>query len=78
MSASICTGKPFTGWAKSRRKDNSCAEKWRETEGKLTSFDEHLNLVLEDVEDITQNQDFRKIGNLILRGDNVLLIYLES
>jgi len=39
--------------------------------GKLKGFDQHLNLVLDETEDIT---DAEKLGLIILRGDNVVLI----
>jgi len=42
--------------------------------GKLYSFDQHMNLVMEDAEDITEIDKARKLGTLIIRGDNVVLI----
>ena len=42
--------------------------------GKLKGFDQHLNLVLEETEDITNAEKGRKIGTIILRGDNVIII----
>ena len=44
--------------------------------GKLKGFDQHLNLVLEETEDITNAEKARKIGTIILRGDNVIIISL--
>jgi len=44
--------------------------------GKLKGFDQHLNLVLEETEDITNAEKGRKIGTIILRGDNVIIISL--
>ncbi len=42
-------------------------------EGKLTGFDDHLNLVLsESVETIEEGQ--RRLGTLILRGNNIVTI----
>ena len=42
--------------------------------GKLQGFDQHLNLVLEDAEDTTQAEDVKRLGLIIVRGDNVVMI----
>ncbi len=42
--------------------------------GKLKGFDQHLNLVLEETEDTTDPEDIKKLGILIVRGDNVVII----
>ncbi len=42
--------------------------------GKLKGFDQHLNLVLEETEDTTSADDVKKLGVIIVRGDNVILI----
>jgi small nuclear ribonucleoprotein len=42
--------------------------------GKLYSFDQHMNLVMEDAEDVTEAENIKKLGTLIVRGDNVVLI----
>lgn len=46
----------------------------RSVRGKLYSFDQHMNLVLEDAEDITGPEEARKIGTVVVRGDNVVLV----
>ena len=46
----------------------------RTVRGKLYSYDQHMNLVLEDTEDITEADKAKKLGTLIVRGDNVVLI----
>jgi len=46
----------------------------RTVRGKLYSFDQHMNLVMEDTEDITEVDKAKKLGTLIVRGDNVVLI----
>ncbi|HEB37737.1 MAG TPA: RNA-binding protein [Thermoplasmatales archaeon] len=45
----------------------------RTLEGKLSGYDEYMNLVLEDTEE-TVNDTKRKIGTVILRGNNVVSI----
>ena len=42
--------------------------------GKLKGFDQHLNLVLEETEDTTIAENARKLGIIIVRGDNVVII----
>ena len=42
--------------------------------GKLRGFDQHLNLVLDDTEDTTDTEKTKKLGVLIVRGDNVIII----
>ena len=46
----------------------------RSLRGKLKGFDQHLNLVLEDAEDITDAENTKKLGSIIVRGDNVVII----
>ena len=43
-------------------------------EGKLTGFDDHLNLVLEDSVESVEGEGQRRLGTLILRGNNVITI----
>jgi len=42
--------------------------------GKLEGFDQHMNLVLGDAEDISNSDDVKKLGTIILRGDNVVIV----
>ena len=42
--------------------------------GRLKGFDQHLNLVLEETEDNTSADNTKKLGLIIVRGDNVVLI----
>jgi small nuclear ribonucleoprotein len=45
-----------------------------EVRGRLKSYDQHLNLVLEDAEEIMPEGGTRKLGTIVIRGDTVLLI----
>jgi small nuclear ribonucleoprotein len=42
--------------------------------GKLKGFDQHLNLVLEKAEDVTDMENIQELGLIIVRGDNVVMI----
>ena len=42
--------------------------------GRLKGFDQHLNLVLEETEETTNSEDPKKLGTIIVRGDNVVII----
>ena len=42
--------------------------------GRLISFDQHLNLFLEDTREITISGNVKSLGSVSLRGDNVVLI----
>jgi small nuclear ribonucleoprotein E len=45
-------------------------------EGKLIGFDEYMNLVLDDAEEILmkRNKERKKLGRIMLKGDNISLI----
>ena len=49
----------------------------RSVQGKLKDFDIHMNLTLEDAEDISDEKPV-KIGTVLLRGDNILAISLPE
>ncbi len=46
----------------------------RNLRGKLKGFDQHLNLVLEEADDISDAENIENLGVLIVRGDNVVII----
>jgi len=45
----------------------------RELRGVLKSFDQHLNLILEEAEEVREGKS-RRLGRVIVRGDNVVII----
>ena len=45
--------------------------------GRLIDFDVHMNLTLENAEDITEETP-NKLGKILLRGDNILAISLPE
>ena len=48
----------------------------RTVEGKLVGFDQYMNLVLEESEEKGQESS-RRLGTLVLRGNNVVSIILQ-
>ncbi len=42
--------------------------------GMLKAFDIHINVVLDDAEERTNGELKRKLGNVFLRGDAIILI----
>ncbi len=47
----------------------------RVIDGKLTGYDEYMNMVLDEVEE-TNGEAKKRIGTVILRGNNVVSISL--
>ncbi len=42
--------------------------------GKLKSFDQHVNMVLESCEEKVNNETTRKLGTVFIRGDTIIFI----
>jgi small nuclear ribonucleoprotein len=46
----------------------------RTLRGLLEGYDQHVNLVLKDAEEISNPEQTEQIGTIVLRGDNVIMI----
>lgn len=46
----------------------------RQLRGKLKNYDAHLNLTLDEAEEIIDDGENKNLGTIILRGDNVIII----
>lgn len=49
----------------------------RELRGRLRGYDQHLNLILDDAEDLSDTSP-QELGTVIVRGDNVILLSPSS
>ena len=45
-----------------------------ELRGKMASYDVHMNLVLEGAEQLENGELKRKIGTMLVRGDNIVFL----
>jgi small nuclear ribonucleoprotein E len=43
-------------------------------EGQIVGFDEYMNLVLDDAEEVSKKKVRTKIGRILLKGDNVTMM----
>ncbi len=46
-------------------------------QGTLKEFDIHMNLTLDDAEDIS-NEKSEKLGTILIRGDNILAVSMPK
>jgi small nuclear ribonucleoprotein len=49
----------------------------RQLVGKLKAFDIHINVVLDDAEERVDGEVKRKLGNIFVRGDTIIMIASE-
>lgn len=49
----------------------------RTVQGVLVDFDIHMNLTLDDAEDVSEGKT-EKLGKILLRGDNILAVSLPE
>ena len=45
--------------------------------GKLQTFDQHMNMLLTNVEDITEEKP-KNLDKIIIRGDNILIVSIPK
>ena len=45
-----------------------------EVRGTLVSYDVHMNCVLDSAEELKDGETVRKMGSVILRGDNIVFL----
>lgn len=46
----------------------------RQLRGTLKAFDQHMNLVLEEADELHNDEKLATIGTVIVRGDNILYV----
>jgi small nuclear ribonucleoprotein (snRNP)-like protein len=46
----------------------------REFRGQLQGYDVHMNLVLDNAEELNNGETVRKLGSVVIRGDNVVYV----
>jgi len=46
----------------------------KELRGTLASFDVHMNVVLENAEELEEGETKRKLGTMFVRGDTIIFI----
>lgn len=42
--------------------------------GKMSSFDAHMNIVLEEAEELSEGELKSKLGTILLRGGNIIFV----
>ncbi len=49
----------------------------KEIVGTLIAFDMHINMVLENADEMENGKTLRKLGNVFIRGDTVIFVSPE-
>jgi len=49
----------------------------KKIQGTLKAYDEHMNLILTDTQDITENE-VKDLNEILLRGANIMLVSLPK
>ncbi|MEM4375150.1 MAG: LSm family protein [Nitrososphaerota archaeon] len=42
--------------------------------GLLQGYDQHMNIVLDDADEIVTENESNKLGTIVVRGDNIIMI----
>ncbi|GBC68681.1 hypothetical protein HRbin01_00365 [archaeon HR01] len=42
--------------------------------GLLQGYDQHMNIVLDDADEIVDENNANKLGTIVVRGDNIIMI----
>uniref|UniRef100_A0AC34F3Q9 Small nuclear ribonucleoprotein E n=2 Tax=Panagrolaimus TaxID=55784 RepID=A0AC34F3Q9_9BILA len=45
-------------------------------EGYIIGFDEYMNLVIDEAEEVHKQTERKKVGRILLKGDNITLIQM--
>ena len=79
MSQTTTSKRPLTVLQKNTKKDVIVTLKSGvEYRGKMENVDSYMNLIMTDAEELNQGKIVGKFGRVIVRGNNVLFIKLES
>lgn len=47
-------------------------------EGYIIGFDEYMNLVIDEAEEVHKQTERKKVGRILLKGDNITLIQMVT
>jgi len=79
MSQTTTSKRPLTVLQKNTKKDVIVTLKSGvEYRGKMENVDSYMNLIMTDAEELNQEKVVGKFGRVIVRGNNVLFIKLET
>ena len=79
MSQTTTSKRPLTVLQKNTKKDVIVTLKSGvEYRGKMENVDSYMNLIMTDAEELNQGKVVGEFGRVIVRGNNVLFIKLET